>query len=96
MATANNNFGSFQTALTTGGTAQLVMTGFTGEINTLVIKAMAGNTGKIYLGTSGVSATTGLELSAGDSLSLDAINLSALYFNGGTTADRIAVFWAGP
>lgn len=97
MATPNSNFDSFQVTLASAGTAQRIFaTTFKSEINAGTVKAMAGNSGKIYVGGSDTSATVGFELSAGDGLSLDAINGANLWFDGSSTSDKIAVFWAGP
>jgi hypothetical protein len=93
--------GSFQVALTTAGTAQQVVGGLTGarlnnQIEACVVKALKANTGTIYLGATGVSSTTGMELVAGDSVPFDALSINSLYFNGTATGDKIAVMWVGP
>tara|TARA_Y100000310_G_C20637200_1_gene791827 strand:- start:126 stop:584 length:459 start_codon:yes stop_codon:yes gene_type:complete len=56
-----------QFTVTTAGTAVQLQT----SANlSLTIKALAGNTGLIYVGDSTVDSSTGFELSAGDSVSL--------------------------
>jgi hypothetical protein len=98
MPNESGTWGSFQTAVTTGGTAQQVTTGLAAEINSVRLEAMAANTaGALYLGGSGVSATTGYELVKGQTVFIDAVDsLAGLYFIGATTADRISVLWVGP
>lgn len=49
---------------------------------TVVVKALAANTQKVYLGPSGVTAADGLELAAGDFVSLDMANPNDLYVIG--------------
>ena len=66
-----------------------------------MITAVAGNTGTIYIGDSNVSATRyAVKLAAGDGVSIDSPNvaggsdfldMSEIYFDGGTTGDDIAV-----
>lgn len=94
---SNSHVGSFQVTLTTAGTRKQVFADpFTSAISTLVIKALAGNTGKIYIGDVTVAAANGFELSPGEGVSLDAANPQKLYFDAATSGDKISVFWAGP
>lgn len=45
----------------------------------VVIKALASNTGKVYVGLSGVTTTNGFELSAGDTVELFVTALSTIH-----------------
>jgi len=54
-----------QKVVTVAGTAELLMTTDEGDY-ILIIKALAGNTGYIYVGNSDVDSTNGYELSAGE------------------------------
>ena len=55
-----------KTVTTAGSAVQLS----TATILSITIKALAGNTGFIYVGGSGVSSSNGFELDAGDSVTL--------------------------
>ena len=59
----------------------------------LLIKALPGNTGIMYIGNTGsnVTTTTGMPLSAGNTLTLDHIgNMSELYLNATVSGEGIA------
>jgi hypothetical protein len=87
MPAATNRFG--QLALT-GVAQQLSAMG--GSKSGVVIKALAANAGKVYIGHDNtVSATTGYELSAGQDVPLEALNPNRMWVIG-TAADRIC--WA--
>jgi hypothetical protein len=60
------------------------------------IRAMKTNTGVIYLGDSTVTAATGFELAAGDSLNIDVTSLGNLYMFASKAGDKLCVFWVGP
>jgi len=60
--------------------------------NGVYIKALAGNTGKVYVGNDGagaISATTGFELSQGDMILIQVGNLSQLWFDAATSGDKL-------
>lgn len=48
-------------------------------VYSVTVKALASNTGLIYVGGAGVSSTTGFQLSARDSVSLDITDLSTVW-----------------
>ena len=54
----------------------------------LLVKALSTNSGITYVGPSGVSATTGYALQAGDSVELDVDNVNKLYAIG-TASDKL-------
>lgn len=55
------------------------------------VKAAAANAGKVYVGDINVSSTTGDELSAGESLSIDHFDPSVFYVIAPTVTDKITV-----
>jgi len=60
----------------------------------VIVKSLAGNTGKIYLGNAaGVLTTTGFELSPGDSISLPLTNANLVYAISDTAAQTVC--WIG-
>lgn len=82
--------------LTSAGTAQ-VLSATDVYCSSVVIYALAANTGVIYIGSSAVTAANGLVLNKGDYLTLSGpdkliqLNLKNIYFDGGTTNDDIKV-----
>jgi len=59
--------------------------------NGVYIKALNGNTGKVYVGNNGsgvVSATTGFELDAGQVVIVSVANLNELWFDAATNGDK--------
>jgi hypothetical protein len=59
--------------------------------NGVFIKALAGNTGVVYVGNDGagaVSATTGFQLSAGDVILVQVSNLKDLWFDSASNGDK--------
>lgn len=69
-----------QKNVTTAGTAVQITTTNTG-IHTVVVRAKIANTGKIYVGASTVSSTTGLELGPGDAITVTTGNLANIYLD---------------
>src|SRR6266516_4720956 len=57
--------------------------------NGIIIKALATNTGTVYIGASSVSSSTGVPLTAGDAVSIAVSDLSLMYVTGNGT-DRIS------
>jgi hypothetical protein len=58
--------------------------------NGVYIKALAGNTGKVYVGNDGAGAVTssnGFELSPGDIILVQVSNLADLWFDAATNGD---------
>lgn len=58
-------------------------------IHTVVIKALAANSGKIYVGNSAVSSSNGFELSAGEGITITVNNLNIVYIDAGTSGDKV-------
>lgn len=61
------------------------------EGNAVTIKALAGNAAKVYVGATGVTSSTGWELSPGDQISIDTLNPNQLYVIGSAGSDRVCV-----
>lgn len=57
----------------------------------VTIKAMDGNSGTIYVGTNGVTSSTGFELGAGESISLAVDNTDRLYAISSVAGQKICV-----
>jgi hypothetical protein len=94
------NGGSFQFAFTLEKAEQIekpaTVPPENPQIGSMVIRAMKTNTGIIYLGGEGVSASNGFELSAGDSISADIEGAGKLWGFATKAADKVCVFWVGP
>jgi hypothetical protein len=59
--------------------------------NGVYIKALSGNTGKVYVGNDGsnaISSTTGYELAAGQMILVQVDNLNKLWFDAATNGDK--------
>ena len=59
--------------------------------NGVFVKALGGNTGKVYVGNDGwgdVSSTTGYELAAGEVAIFQVANLNQLWFDSATNGDK--------
>jgi hypothetical protein len=59
--------------------------------NGVFIKALAGNTGVVYVGNDGagaVASTTGFQLSAGDVILVQVSNLRDLWFDSASNGDK--------
>jgi hypothetical protein len=74
-------------AVTTAGTrVQLA----TNTAKSIVVKALVGNTGTIYVGGSGVSAANGFPLAPGDTVSLDISNTNVVWLDSSINAQSAA------
>jgi hypothetical protein len=71
----------------TGSAAALPSQAF---VNGVVITAKSTNGGTVYVGASGVTASTGYPLAAGQSISYAVANLSAIYILDSTSGDGVA------
>jgi hypothetical protein len=59
-------------------------------VNGVIIKAKTTNTAVVYVGPSGVTASTGYPLAAGEAISYGATNLSTIYIIGANTSDGVS------
>jgi hypothetical protein len=57
--------------------------------NGVFLKAMAANTGKAYVGASGVTLLNGFELSASELIIIQVANLNELWFDGSVNSTKI-------
>jgi len=81
---------SGQITVTTAGTA--VQGTSTTKYTGFFIKALAGNSGIVYVGSDGagdVTSANGYELSAGDQIYVEATNLSNLWFDSAENGDKL-------
>jgi len=58
--------------------------------NGLIVTALSANTGTVYVGAAGVTATTGYPLSAGQSMSFAVANASGISIIGSNATDKVA------
>lgn len=66
--------------VTTAGT-RVEIIGSATPIQSVTIKALAANTGAIYVGNSGVTSSNGFALAKGDTVSLDLVDLSTIWID---------------
>ena len=94
-----------QATVTTAGTAVQLSTTST-IARRLKVKALAGNTGNVYVGDSDVSSTTGWELDGGEEIIFDdntsvprgsekEFDLSTTYVDAATNGDKVMFFYIG-
>lgn len=76
-----------KTTVTTAGTR--VALASTQAITSVVVKALAANTGIIYVGNVTVASTNGFALAAGDSVALDIANLATVYLDSSTNTQSV-------
>lgn len=69
------------------GTAEAIAT--TQTIKSVTVKALSTNTVAIYVGATGVTTSTGVELLSGESVSLDIDNLSKVFVIGGSASQVV-------
>lgn len=85
---AVDNFDHGQVTLGAGENSLPAGVGLAGQ--SVAIKALAANTGIVYIGKAGFSgASDGFPLSAGESITLDYLNANEFKFQG-TTGDKVA------
>ena len=79
-----------QKTVTTSGT-EVQLTATSTTCSSLLVKALAGNTGKIYVGgNSSVTTSNGFELSKGDSVGLDVDNVQDVYIDAQTNGEGVS------
>lgn len=64
-------------------------------IKSVTIKALAANTGTIYVGDGSVSSTTGFQLAAGDSISMDIANLATVNLDASVSGEGVSYLAVG-
>lgn len=76
-----------KTIVTTAGTRVALAASTT--CVSVTVKALITNTGLIYVGNSTVSSSNGLQLSAGDTISLDIANLSTVNIDAAVSGEGV-------
>jgi len=85
------------TTVTTAGT-EVQISNTTNRVRWIKAKALAANSGIVYIGGSDVSATNGYELSAGNTIEINfadsggTIEFSTIYVDAATNGDKVS--WA--
>lgn len=100
MAKLDNPSGSLKGGVavcTAAGTANAIATTNV-QCSWVVIQAQNSNTGNVMIGTSAVditdgSETSGIELAAGESVTLPVSNLSEIYIDADTSADGVTYLY---
>lgn len=83
--------GNGKKTVTTAGTrVQLASSTATKSIT---VRALAANTGLIYIGTSAVSSANGFQLSKDDSVSVDLDNLSKLWIDSSVNGEGVTYIY---
>lgn len=78
---------SDQKTVTSAGTAVQLQTQ---PCKSVTVKALAGNTGKIYVGDNVVSSSNGLELEAGDAVNLAIDNVNRLWIDSSVNGEGVS------
>lgn len=92
---ARYNLASLRETVDEAGTAQ-PLSATSIEAYGVTIKALADNTGDIYVGDSNVSSTNGFVLDAGEELTLKPggwVELNQIYIDAGTTDDGVSAIY---
>lgn len=77
-----------QTTVSNAGTA--VVLGSSTAIRSVCIKALTGNTGKMYVGDTSVTSSNGYELPKDVSICLDINNLNLVYINASVNGEAVS------
>lgn len=65
------------------GSSQAILSGVT-------VKALAGNSGLVYIGNSGVDSANGFELAAGEQIFVEVANVATVYVDSATNDDGVS------
>lgn len=77
-----------KTTVTTAGTRVVLAT--SASVNSgVVVKALASNTGLIYVGNSTVASTNGFQLSAGDTVTIITASLANVYIDSAVNTEGV-------
>ncbi len=87
-------FETGQTTVGTAGTAVQLNASASTMVKELQVKALAGNSGVVYVGGPTVSASTGWELSAGQTFTLtyqgETINANTFWVDAASSNDKVS------
>lgn len=75
-----------QKTVTTSGTAEAISSG---QFRSIVIKALASNSGNIYVGDSSVDSSNGFILAANETLSMDFEDLALIYIDADNNGEGV-------
>lgn len=79
------------TGQTTSNTSQVQLNATSHVVtNGVIVKALSTNTASVFVGVSGVTTTTGYELTAGQSVTLYPSNSNVIYIIGANTTDKVS------
>lgn len=78
-----------QKTVTTAGT-DVVLAGSNALVIGVTVKALAGNTGLIYVGLTGVTSSTGFELSAGEQIFIPITNTNVIFIDSSIDAQSVS------
>lgn len=81
-----------QETVDAAGTAQAIGTS-QALISGVTVKALAGNSGIVYVGNSSVDSTNGFELSAGEEKFIEVDNVAKVFIDAATNDDGVS--WIG-
>jgi hypothetical protein len=84
--------GNGKTTVTTAGTAVQLASSTT--IGSVTVRALASNTGKIYVGSSSVSSANGFQLSPQETVSVDINNLNKVWLDADTNGEGVTYIYA--
>lgn len=76
-----------KTTVTTAGTRVVLTT--TQAVKSVTVKALATNTGIIYVGNASVSSTNGFRLAAGEAVSFDIADLNSVNLDSSVNAEGV-------
>jgi hypothetical protein len=82
-----------KTTVTTAGTR--VVLASAQAITSVTIKALAANTGTIYVGGSSVASTNGFQLAKSESVSMDITDLSTVYIDASVNGEGVTYLGIG-
>jgi len=85
------SIGNGQKTIGTAGIAETL--GSSTAINSVTIKALAGNTNNVYVGDSGVDSSNGFVLAAGEAISLDIDDLADVYLDVDTNNEGVSFIY---
>jgi hypothetical protein len=63
------------------------------QVYGVTVRALLDNTGVIYVGGPAMTAASGFELAAGDAVSLDVTDPSAIYIDAAISGDGVCLVW---
>lgn len=89
--TTPTTLGNGKKLVTTAGTR--VQLAATKTVKSVSVKALASNTGLIYIGDTAVAAGNGFQLSAGDEQSYEISDLSTLWLDSSVNGEGVTFFW---